>query len=151
MKLVSISLVVVFLLTRCGSNGSGDSSNNKQKAVEEIQLAEKNFQNMTVEKGIIEAFVFYADSNAVMKREKDTLIFGKEAIRKYYSSPSYANASVTWSPDFTNASEDGNLGYTYGKFTWLIKDSTGKTTESKGVFHTVWKRQSDGSWKFVWD
>ena len=23
--------------------------------------------------------------------------------------------------------------------------------EYKGIFHTVWKRQSDNSWKYVWD
>ena len=106
---------------------------------------------MTVDKNIMEAFWFYADSNAVIKREHDTLIHGKEEIRKYYSAPFYLNASVTWSPDFTSASETGDFGYTYGKYTWTTKDSAGNVNDFQGIFHTVWKKQSDGTWKFVWD
>lgn len=138
------------LFTACSDNNAA-STNEKQKAIQEIATAEKDFQKMTVDKGIAEAFWFYADSNATIKRQNDTLIHGKEAIRNYYSDPSYANASVTWSPDFTEASQDGNFGYTYGKYTWQSKDSTGNVSEFKGVFHTVWKRQADGSWKYVWD
>jgi len=50
-----------------------------------------------------------------------------------------------------DASETGDMGYTYGKYTWQSKDSSGKVDEAKGVFHTVWKKQKDGSWKYVWD
>ena len=32
-----------------------------------------------------------------------------------------------------------------------VKDSTGKTNENRGAFHTVWKKQKDGSWRYVWD
>jgi len=49
----------------------------RQESIEDIQMAEKNFQKMTTEKGIAEAFWFYADSNAVIKRENDTLIHGR--------------------------------------------------------------------------
>jgi len=43
------------------------------------------------------------------------------------------------------------LAYTYGKYTWQIKDTQGKITKYQGIFHTVWKKQSDGTWKYVWD
>lgn len=127
------------------------SRNNPSLAQEEITKAEKDFEAMAAEKGIAEAFWFYADSNAVIKRGNDSLIIGKEGIRNYYASPYFKTASVKWSPDFIDISGDGTLGYTYGKYTWQSKDSTGKITESKGIFHTVWKKQSDGSWKYVWD
>lgn len=151
MRSISITLLAMVLLTGCTNNKSDDSVHKRQKAIEEIQIAEKDFQKMTVEKGIMEAFEFYADSNAVMKRENDTLIYGRESIGKYYSSPSYTRASVTWSPDFTDASEEGDFGYTYGKYTWRLKNINGQAIEKKGRFHTVWKRQADRSWKFVWD
>ena len=106
---------------------------------------------MAAEKGIAEAFWFFADSNAVIKRQNDTLIHGKENIRKFYSADFYTKASVKWSPDFVEVSSGGDLGYTYGKYVWQSKDSTGKTQEYKGIFHTVWKRQKDGGWKYVWD
>ncbi|MBK7030961.1 MAG: hypothetical protein IPH45_17925 [Bacteroidales bacterium] len=43
------------------------------------------------------------------------------------------------------------MAYTYGKYTWKINNGNGDTTVYKGVFHTVWKKQGDGSWKYVWD
>jgi ketosteroid isomerase-like protein len=58
---------------------------------------------------------------------------------------------VNWTPDFIEVSADGTLGYTYGKYVWKIKQANGTIKELLGIFHTVWKRQPDGSWKYVWD
>jgi ketosteroid isomerase-like protein len=151
MRSICFTLLTAALLTACAGTETADSANARQKAIDEIITAEKDFQKMSADKGIMEAFYFYADSNAVIKRENDTLIKGRDAIRNYYSAPFYAQASVTWAPDFTDVSADGNMGYTYGKYTWQSKDSTGKPLEFRGVFHTVWKRQKDGSWRYVWD
>jgi ketosteroid isomerase-like protein len=149
MRLTFITLITL-VFASCGANNT-DNANARTKAIQEIETAEKDFQKMSADKGIMEAFWFYADSNAVIKRENDTLIKGKDGIRNYYSAAFYKQATVTWSPDFTDASAQGDFGYTYGKYTWQSKDSTGKLNEYKGVFHTVWKRQADGSWKYVWD
>jgi len=47
------------------------------------------------------------------------------------------NAEVTWSPVLIEVFESGDMAYTYGKYLWKIKDSTGNIQEFKGVFHTV--------------
>ncbi len=147
-KLILCNLIFICLIFYSCQTATVDL---KEKAKEEIAQAEKDFQKMTIEKGIKVAFPFYADSDAVVKGNNDSLIKGKDAIANLYSSPNFAKVSLIWSPDFVDASEDGKLGYTYGKFVWQSKDSTGKTNEFKGVFHTVWKKQKDGSWKYVWD
>jgi ketosteroid isomerase-like protein len=115
------------------------------------QSKAKDFEKMAADKGIAEAFWFFADSNAVIKRANDSLIHGKENIKNFYAADFYKSATVTWSPDFIEVAEDGDLGYTYGKYIWQSKDSTGATKEFRGIFHTVWKKQKDGSWKYVWD
>ncbi len=117
----------------------------------EVAKAERDFEKMAAEKGIAEAFWFFADSTAVIKRGQDSIIYGKQGIRNYYSAPYFQTATVKWSPDHVEVSPDGQLGWTYGYYTWQSKDSSGKTEEFKGVFHTVWKKQADGSWKYVWD
>ncbi len=139
------------LLSVALSNCNTDSISQSGKSKTEIEQAEKEFDKMASEKGIEEAFWFFADSNAVIKRGNDSLVHGKEGIRNFYSGAYYKTATVTWSPDFIDASASGDMGYTYGKYTWRSKDSTGAVTEAKGVFHTVWKKQPDGSWKYVWD
>jgi ketosteroid isomerase-like protein len=117
----------------------------------EITESEKAFEKMAAEKGIAEAFYFFADDNAVIKRENDTLIVGKDNIKAYYEPRDDKNTTVNWAPDFVEVSKDGTLAYTYGKYIWKVKNDTGAIVEYKGVFHTVWKRQKDNSWKYVWD
>ena len=118
---------------------------------QEVTAAEAAFAKMATDQGIAEAFASFAAEDAVIKRQSDTLIRGREAIRNYYSAPFYKSAKVEWKPDFVDVSANGDLAYTYGKYLWSSQDSTGKVNEQRGVFHTVWKRQKDGSWKYVWD
>ena len=141
------TLLLTVTITFCGTNHSSEA----KKAKTEIEQAEKEFNKMAAEKGIAEAFWFFADSNAVIKRGNDSLIQGKEGIRNFYSGNYYKKATVTWSPDFVDASTSGDRGYTYGKYIWRSTDSTGTVIEANGIFHTVWKKQPDGSWKYVWD
>lgn len=141
------TLILTVTITFCGTNPGSKLS----KAKTEIEQAEKDFDKMAAEKGIAEAFWFFADSNAVIKRGNDSLIHGREGIRNFYSGDNYKKATVTWSPDFIDASAAGDMGYTYGKYTWRSTDSTGAVREAKGIFHTVWKKQPNGSWKYVWD
>ena len=148
MKPLKLSLLLlVTIIISCNQ----PPANNQEKFKNEIASAEAAFEKMASEKGIAEAFWFFADSNAVIKRDNDSLIHGKEGIRSFYSADYFKNATVKWSPDFIDVSETGDFGYTYGKYRWQSTDSSGKVNEATGIFHTVWKRQTDGSWKYVWD
>jgi ketosteroid isomerase-like protein len=123
----------------------------RQQWINEVIATEKAFCEDLKAKGVAYAFEAYAAQDAVIKRGNDSLIYGKAAIRNFYAAPGYQNAIADWKPDFTDVSADGTMAYTYGKYTWTFKDKAGKETQYSGVFHTVWKRQADGSWKYVWD
>jgi ketosteroid isomerase-like protein len=145
MKAAILIITVILLFAGCGNSKSTEDSKN------EIFRTEKAFEKMTSEKGIAEAFYYFADKNAVIKRENDTLITGSENIKIYYEKKGLKDATVNWTPDFIDVSESGDMAYTYGKYSWKIKETDGNIVEYKGVFHTVWKRQQDKSWKYVWD
>lgn len=145
MKKVILLFPLIFCLFSCRTTKSALIF--KREIVE----AEKDFQRMTAEKGIAAAFYYFADENAVIKRENDTLIIGRNNIRQYYTKESLNNAEVSWLPDFIEVSKSGDIAYTYGKYLWKIKDRVGNTNTFSGIFHTIWKRQKDGSWKYVWD
>lgn len=140
--------VFIFLLVSCSPKSETKSSTYIKL---EIVKIEKEFEKLIAEKGIAEGFYQFADSNAVIKREHDTLITGKNNIKNYYLNSRFHNASVTWSPDAVTVSDAGDMASSYGKYVWTIKDSLGKEQVFKGVFHTVWKKQKDGSWKYIWD
>lgn len=120
------------------------------QAVKEILKVESDFQKMADEKGVVEAFTFFAAPNVVLNRS-DTLIEGKDGLIRYMNNRKMAGVSLKWKPDFADASDDGTLGYTYGKYKFKAKTEAGKEISAEGVFHTVWRKQKDLSWKFVWD
>lgn len=118
----------------------------------EILETEQNFAEAAIKEGISNAFLMYASEDAVLMRN-NTLVIGKTAIKNHFEnqSPKNTNVSLTWKPDFVDVAASGDLGYTYGKYMYSFTNSEGNTIETNGVFHTVWKRQLDGTWKFVWD
>jgi len=124
----------------------------REQSIKEINAAENAFAKMAAEKGVQQAFVFYAAEDAVIKRGNDSLVRGKVGIGNFYATDFFKRALVVWAPNFTDAAESGDMGYTFGNFTWQLKDESGKLIEErKGIFHTVWKKQKDGTWKYVWD
>ena len=104
-------ILFVFLISSCQHK----SIKGKEKAKQEILQVEKDFEKMAAEKGIAEAFGYFADSSAVIKSTNDSLIHGKEGIRNFFTADRFKTASVKWSPDFVDASSLGDLGYSYGK------------------------------------
>lgn len=145
---IYVLILFAFLLVAC------DSSENKgdiEKWKKEILQTEADFAKMAEEEGIPEAFLFYADEDAVLLRS-NKLVKGKKAIAENYKDrQNKNNISLTWKPDFVEVSAAGDLAYTYGEYEYKIIDSMGLENTSTGVFHTVWRRQEDGSWKYVWD
>ncbi len=144
-KRIIIFSYAILILCSC-TNKKENKTHNELK--EEIIKAENDFAETAKKSGVEEAFFLYADDKAVIRRGNDSLITGRENIREYYQNPRFKNFDLSWAPDFVEVSEDGTLGYTFGKYFLKIN---GDSTEYKGVFHTVWKRQADGSWKYVWD
>jgi len=137
--------VAFLFLFACGPPRiSGDSDQWKR----EIVQTEQDFAQMALEEGIEKAFTTYAADEAVLQRNDD-LVIGRQAIAALYKGQN--SKGLSWKPDFVEVSKSGDLGYTYGRYRFTTIDSLGQTQVQTGVFHTVWKRQVDGSWRFVWD
>lgn len=139
------ALIILFLLIF-------SCTTNKDKLTQEIMDVEEAFAQMVVEAGVPAAFLAFADTNAVLLRN-NTLIEGKSAIRTYYQSSkvNWEQVSIIWEPEFIDVSESGDMAYTYGRYTFSMRDSSVNPVQEEGIFHTVWKRQADGRWKYVWD
>lgn len=148
-KLRALPLMVIFLLG--AFTAFAQTNSNTTRLIETIRKTEKQFETDLNTSGAAMAFEKYAAPNAVIKRQNDSLIYGPQAIRQYYSNDIYKKAHATWSPDYIDISNDGTMAYTYGKYHWKMTNPSGETNEFSGVFHTVWKKQADGSWKYVWD
>ncbi|HLZ67824.1 MAG TPA: hypothetical protein VKQ29_16485 [Aliidongia sp.] len=68
------------------------------------------------------------------------------AFDKIYARPGF---TLTWHPVF--AKVVGDIGMTSGPYERHQTDAQGQDQRSTGNYVTVWLRQPDGQWRFVWD
>lgn len=146
-NLFVLSILFLFIFNSCRLQ---EKENQMEIWKNEVMQAELDFAEMAKTEGIAKAFEAFAANDAVLSRNNE-LVIGKEGIRNFYENRDLTKVSLEWEPDFIEIAASGDLAYTYGKYTYAAVDSTGVSKSSNGIFHTVWKRQEDGSWKYVWD
>lgn len=139
-------ILLILFLNSCSTTSLPVDPEKWKQEIRETELA---FSAMSDTAGIERAFLEFAAEDAVLMRN-NRIINGKSAIAERFAS-SPPTGKLTWAPHFVDVSASGDLGYTYGQYSYSFIDSTGTTRSSTGIFHTVWKRQEDGSWKFVYD
>ena len=144
-----LKIISIVFLGLSGCDGVTDAEK-MEKWKAEIITVEKEFNDMAQKEGLIKAFEFYAAEDGVIRR-KSNVIKGKAAIAQWYKEDVKPNETLTWTPTFVDVSKSGDMAYTYGEFIFNYPDSIGNMKTNTGIFHTVWKRQANGSWKFVWD
>ncbi len=118
-------------------------SNEKQMMMD----ADRAFSKMSVQKGMKNAFMEYIDSNGILLRPNQFPIIGADAI-DFLIQINDSSYTLQWEPKNGAIAESGELGYTYGLY--ALKP-LGKDTTIYGTYVSIWKKQSDGSWKFVLD
>lgn len=116
--------------------------------VEDIMDADREFSIRSAEAGMKRAFLEFADDSAVLLRPNVLPIIGKEAIEQSHMNLSDSGFTLTWMPVAGDISTSGDLGYTYGFYSMVIKSDSNVL---KGTYLSIWKKQEDGSWKYVLD
>jgi ketosteroid isomerase-like protein len=75
---------------------------------------------------------------------------GKKWMLEHPVPPSDKKPLLAWQPAFAGMAASGDMGFTTGP--WEAKpDINDEKPSGYGHFVTVWKKQADGSWKFVVD
>jgi ketosteroid isomerase-like protein len=135
-------ILIFFIITSCSQE------ENTEALKSEVLETDKSFSKRAQEKGIAEAFVYYADEKVIKPSPGEQPIFGKYALMESFEKnpPEY---SLTWEP--LRAEASGTLGYTFGGYTLTAKTAAGKDTVMYGNYISVWKRKKDGSWRYVID
>jgi hypothetical protein len=109
--------------------------------------------------GIADAFLanmadecFLPDSLALSRNEYAASVHEArvKAGAAYKPGPN-PNVQLVWAPLKVDVSDDGSLGYTWGRYDYTAKGKDGKAESSTGIYLTIWKRQADRSWKFAYD
>lgn len=114
----------------------------KSASTDEILSADLAFSDMSRQVGMKKAFLQYIDDEGVLLRPDHFPIVGADAI-DYISVLSDTAYTLSWKPMRAEIANSGELGYTYGVYILVLKDTT-----LKGTYVNIWKKENDGEWKF---
>ncbi len=122
----------------------------KEKLKAEIAATEAAFSAMAQEKGLLAAFEHFAAPNVAFVDTDPRKWRGLEAVRQRLGGTP-ADLKLSWAALFVDVSDDGTLGYDYGRYEARRPGTDGKDVVRGGFFLTIWKRQPDGTWRYVMD
>jgi ketosteroid isomerase-like protein len=136
-------LALCFAFCLIFSNGCINKKDSSSE-IAELVKSEYAFAELSVRKGIKEAFVTYLSDEAIVFRPRP--VKGKPIYQERPATP----AQLNWWPTFADIASTGDMGYTTGP--WEIKrDSSDAEPVAFGHFVSVWKKQTDGSWRVAID
>lgn len=116
----------------------------------ELIATEKAFCKAAYEEGIGTAFLKFANDEAVILRNRALPIVGRDSLSKHFGGAGKDQVELWWKPTKAQASKEGDLGYTYGEYKVITKDSA-RTVINSGNYFTIWERNEAGEWKWVLD
>ena len=100
--------------------------------------------------GNMDAVLAYFGEDAVMISEGQPPVRGKQAIRDYLAATSkIPGFRIEWEPQ--EAQVSGDLGYLIERTRVTMNGPQGTPVTQNLQALTVWRKQSDGSWKNVVD
>ena len=118
---------------------------------EPLKEADRAF-DAAVAKGGAKAWAGFFAPDGKMFRANATITQGRPAIEALMQPfLSQARTTLRWQPTFADIAKSGDLGYTTGESTTRTPDEKGQMLESHGRYVTIWKKQTDGTWKVALD
>lgn len=140
MDMKYILLIVICLVAQVYAQG--------QSALQEMVTTEQAFSKMAEEKNTRDAFLAFIADDGLLFRPG--AVNGKKWMLEHPVPPSDKRPLLAWQPAFAGMSVSGDMGFTTGP--WEFKaDIKDEKPAGYGHFVTVWKKQADGSWRFVVD
>lgn len=144
----SVLVVLAFAALRCASATTPNAPPGKADRAA-ILRADEEFARYAQEHGLAEAFAAYAAEDATILPSGGNPVKGRQAIRTLFASSS--GTTLVWKPFVADVSESGDLGYSLGTYESRSTDAAGNAPVRYGKYCTIWKKQSDGTWRYVVD
>jgi len=114
----------------------------------ELVNAERAFAKLAVERGVRESFIAYFADDGIGFAPHPHKV--KETFSKSPAPATRPAIVLNWAPVYGDIAQAGDLGWNTGP---TVFEDTGpeKKLIRHGMFFSVWKRQSDGSWRVTLD
>jgi len=126
-------------------------SNKIDEDAEKSMLLEtdRKFAKMSMESGTAIAFKSYLTKDAMQFNPGMPILKSRNSIYEYLRRGLDSTSVISWEPLGSEVSQSGDLGFTWGRYTFSKIDvETNKQKElSQGKYVNIWEKQIDGSWK----
>jgi len=142
-----ILFVIIIIATLISCEKKIDIEKEKQSLLK----TDIEFSKYSEKYGQIKSFLHYADEKATIFRPNSMPIVSKKEIEKLYHAKCDTSFTLTWNPLFAEVSQSSDIGYTYGLWQLKEKNEFGKEISDEGTYVTIWKKQSDSTWKWTLD
>jgi ketosteroid isomerase-like protein len=141
MKYFMLLLFCLLYLSSCTQKNEDRTEQLKQELVN----ADLAMSDLATKDGFFRALNHNAAEDFVKLNEGTHPVVGKKEFEEIFKDKP-GTKSLTWVPVKADVSQSGDLGYTWGNWKMVLKDTT-----VYGNYFTVWKKQEDGSWKMTLD
>lgn len=143
---------VVVCVTAAAAGVAAQGSQAARKAAEDtIIKADEAFCQATIDRRVDRFRALVADE-ATFAGGMPGQTRGVEAIVKSWAPFFQAGGpTLTWKPTHAEVLVGADVGYTVGIWERRAKAADGQTATAHGNYMTVWRKQSDGSWKAIFD
>ena len=146
------AVILMVACVGCSSEGRPDAMSPAAMAAvrESLMEADRAFNRATQERGA-DGWVSFFDAEGAMIQQGVGEIRGLEDVRKAAESMFTPGVTLTWDPVRAHASDDGTLGFTVGGYDFTASLAEGGQTVAQGRYVSIWRKQTDGSWKVLMD
>jgi ketosteroid isomerase-like protein len=146
MKMVFGTATLLFFIISLGCESKVDIA--QEKAA--LFATDREFAEMSLEKGAAEAFRTYLAEDAAQLSAGANPVFGRDSI--YQSMLEMPKGAILdWIPEDGEVAQSGEMGWTWGNYILTWRDDQGREIKSYGKYLNIWEKQEDGQWRVLID
>jgi ketosteroid isomerase-like protein len=116
-----------------------------------LMNVDKKWSDLSQKKGFYRSRLDFLTENSIDIPENKMPVEGKKNIIEYVLTHKDTTVDVMWTPLRAEVAASGEIGYTYGGWTMKYKTKANTDTTAFGSYITIWHKQPDGSWKYIFD
>lgn len=139
-RITAACLVVLISILTAAAQRKG------QPSTDELIHVERQFAAASADAGMYKAFAHFAAADGIWFHPGPTNVRESLAKAAAGSKPKFL---LEWAPRYSAIAPSGDLGFNNGPYTYT--DGGAAKPAGQGFFFTVWKRQTDGTWRFLID
>jgi len=122
------------------------NTNKPAPSVKELIAVDSTFSRYSEKSGYSKAFIEFAHPDVIMLRDNNLPLVGRNSLVEVFKNRPTEGVLFTWEPLGGEIAKSGELGFTYGIYSFHVD-----SLSEKGTYVSVWKKDNNGNWKYILD